>query len=240
MDAEGNSGTGRQCGLHACGDLQGQAAAIGVAKDDRGGPRGSGGFQRLEGVVGIGLPSVEKMLGIVEDLPTLPFAVGHRVGDHREVFLERGADNLVDMQVPGFADDGDEPGVGGEKRLESGVLGGADALLACHAKGGNPGILEGNRLEGLEELGILGVGKGVAPLDEIDAQIIEPAENGQLVLNGKVNSLALAAVAQGCVVQVHPGHDDPPPLLPAPVPANHRFFGPFGENPMLAAGAKIC
>ena len=54
--------------------------------------------------------------------------------------------------------------------------------------------------DGLEVLEVLGVRKRVAALDEIDAELVEPAGEEELVLQGEVHALALAAVAKGGVV----------------------------------------
>ena len=61
----------------------------------------------------------------------------------------------------------------------------------------------------LEILEVLGIGQRIAALDEIDAQLVEPLGDVQLVLQGEVDALALAAVAQGGVVDVDACHGGP-------------------------------
>src|SRR5581483_12479285 len=63
----------------------------------------------------------------------------------------------------------------------------------------------------MEELQVLGVRQRIATFYEIDAQLIQPARDEQLVLQGKVDAFPLAAVSKGSVVNVDPRHK----LLPA-------------------------
>ena len=61
---------------------------------------------------------------------------------------------------------------------------------------------------------ILGVGAGPAALDIINAQFIQQARDMQLVGQGKGDALALAAIAQGGVVDGDFGSHDRAPLRP--------------------------
>src|SRR5262249_44300213 len=56
---------------------------------------------------------------------------------------------------------------------------------------------------------VLGVGQRVTALDEIHAEVVEPAGEVQLVLQREVDALALAAVAQRRVVDVDARHGVP-------------------------------
>ena len=68
-------------------------------------------------------------------------------------------------------------------------------------------MLQLQRLCQMEELGVLGVGPGPAPLDEVDAQFVQLPGNLEFVLDGERNALLLRAVPQRGVVQFHFGHD---------------------------------
>ncbi len=200
----------RSCAAHrrdGGGDVVGQRAAVGVAQDDDRGAGVLGRSQRLQGVLGVVPVAVEEVLGVVEDLAAGLAAVGHRIGDHAQVLFQRGAEHFADVQVPGLADDGDDRRLGVEQRLEAGVVGRLDALAARHAEGGDAGVPQRQLADFLEILEVLGVGQRIAALDEVHAQLVEPARDVQLVLQGEVDALALAAVAQGGVVDVDARHE---------------------------------
>src|SRR5438105_14906189 len=57
-----------------------------------------------------------------------------------------------------------------------------------------------------EVLEVLGIGQRIAALDIVHAQLIEPARQEQLVLERKVDAFALAAVAQGRVINANACH----------------------------------
>src|SRR4051812_17029453 len=63
--------------------------------------------------------------------------------------------------------------------------------------------------DGLEVLEVLGVGERVSALDVVDAQFVELGAQQQLVLKGEVDPLALAAVAEGGVID-RDAHGEPP------------------------------
>ncbi len=58
----------------------------------------------------------------------------------------------------------------------------------------------------LEELGVLFVRQGIAPFDEIEAQLVEPLSDQQLILQREVDPFALAAVAERRVVDLDAAH----------------------------------
>ena len=63
----------------------------------------------------------------------------------------------------------------------------------------------GRSRDALEVLGVLRVRAREAPLDEVEAEIIEHLRDEQLVLHGEVDPFSLGAVAQGGVVELD-GH----------------------------------
>src|SRR5262245_32996728 len=63
----------------------------------------------------------------------------------------------------------------------------------------------------LKILEVFRIGEGIAALDEIDPQFVEPLRDEQLVLQREVNAFPLTAVAKGSVVDLdaglrHAGH----------------------------------
>ncbi len=60
--------------------------------------------------------------------------------------------------------------------------------------------------DALEVLGVLLVRQRIAPFDEVEAQLVEPLGDQQLVLQRKVDAFALAAVAERRVVDLDATH----------------------------------
>ena len=183
------------------GDFLRQAAAVGVAQHDVRGAPGDGGGDGLGGVRGVGLPTIEEVFGVVDHLPTLLAEEGDRLADHGEVFFERHAQHVGDVEIVRLADDGDDGGAGVEQGLHAGVVGGLHAATAGHAEGAELGVLQRLRDEPLKELGVLGVRQGIATFDEVEAEVVEPPRDQHLVLKGKADAFALGAVAEGRVVK---------------------------------------
>ena len=73
----------------------------------------------------------------------------------------------MDVIVPGFGDEDDRVGVGGEQRGEAGIVGGRAAGPLGHAEGAEARAL--GRLA-LEEFGVDRIGAGIAALDIVDAE----------------------------------------------------------------------
>src|SRR5262249_19178134 len=92
--------------LDGGGDFLGKRAAVGVAEDDGRRPSVLRGAQRLQSIVGIFPEAVEEMLCIVENFAADCLAVGYRVGNHLQILFEGRSEDLLDMQVPGLADEG--------------------------------------------------------------------------------------------------------------------------------------
>ena len=87
------------------GHLTGQSAAVGVTQhhEIRAGllsclPRG-------HGVFGVVLKTIERMLGIIDNLALVLFEERDGVGDHRDVFLWRRAQYFLHVQKPRLAKD---------------------------------------------------------------------------------------------------------------------------------------
>jgi hypothetical protein len=86
------------------------------------------------------------------------------------------------------------------------ILGGVAVLAARHAEGADLRVPEIELPDFLEELDVLRIGKGIAPFDVIDAELVESAGDGELVLEGEVDALPLAAVAERGVVDLDACH----------------------------------
>ena len=79
------------------------------------------------------------------------------------------------------------------------VLGG-DVAPPGHAEGGDLGVRQIQVAHRAKVGGVLGVGERIAPLDIVEARLVEPGRDQQLVLEREIHPLALAAVAQRRVV----------------------------------------
>ena len=84
---------------------------------------------------------------------------------------------------------------------------GLHPVAAGHAKRADLAVLKRLVRQALKELGVLGIGKRIAALDKVEAQLVQPPRNQQLVLERKVHAFALGAVPESGVVglDVHGG-----------------------------------
>ena len=78
---------GLRLARHLLLDLPGQRTAVRLADRDELGAPALGGSQRLEGVLGIRLVSVEEVLRVVDDAATARGEVANRVLDHAKVLV---------------------------------------------------------------------------------------------------------------------------------------------------------
>ena len=97
-------------------------------------PASAAVWQAAQRVVAVGRVAVEEVLGVVDDLLALLDAEPHRVADHREVLLARDAHDLVEVQVPGLADERDHRREAVDQHAQRLVVGGAHVLAARHAE----------------------------------------------------------------------------------------------------------
>ena len=188
------------------GDFVGQGAAVGVAQDDPGRPGGGGRLDRPQRIIRVPLQSVEEMLGVVDDFGRLRGAKGDRVADHPQVLVERDTENIMHVQVPALAHDGDRGRARADQGLHPLIVLGGDVAAPGHAEGGDLGVLQIQVAHRAEIGSILGVGKRIAPLDIVKSRFVEPRRDEQLVLKREIDSLALAAVAQCGVVNEDSRH----------------------------------
>ena len=97
-------------------DFAGQAAAVGVAQHDAVGARLLRRLPGGQGVFGFVLVAVEGVLGVVDDDLAVVLEVPDGVADHGEVLVGRGAQDFLDVQQPGLAEDGDDGRLGLEQQ----------------------------------------------------------------------------------------------------------------------------
>ena len=177
----------------------GQRASIGIAKaeDRRAGV--ARGFERLQGVGGVGRVTVEEMLRVVNHFFAVILEILHGFGNQLEVFLQTNAEGAADVQVPGLAEDRHHRRAGFHQRAHVAVF--LNRILGepRGTESGETGVIEFEIGRAREEFFVLGIRSGPAALDVIDAQLIQFLGNGQLVLHRKGDGLALRSVAEGSV-----------------------------------------
>ena len=142
VDAEGRAG---DAGFHRVADLHDfgrQRAAVGVAEHEAGGAAFRRGFEGGQRVLGRVLVAVEKMLGVIHHLAAVFHQMGHRVADHRAVFLHRGAQDFGDLHFPAFAENRDHRRLRFEQQAHLGVVLHRHIGAAGGTEGGELGVFE--------------------------------------------------------------------------------------------------
>lgn len=108
-------------------DVLGQGSAVGVAEHEELRAGGAGGLERLQGVAGVGRVAVKEVLRVEEHGLARAHEELHGVKDHVEVVLQRGAQDVRDVKVPGLSKDRRALASDARKHVEPGVLVGAHA-----------------------------------------------------------------------------------------------------------------
>ncbi len=137
----------------------------------------NGCFQRLQGIVGVGLVAVEKMLRVVDYFLAAGFQVSYGFRDHAEVFFQLCAQNFRYVDIPGFAEDGDAFRPCGKQRADVCVVFHRNVLAPGASECRELGVTQRVRAKQLKELHVLGVGAGVSGFDIIHAEVVEQARN---------------------------------------------------------------
>ena len=127
--------------------------------------------------------------------------IGDGVADHGEVFVERGAQDFLDVKPRGFADEGDDGRAGLEQERDLLVLGDGGVRAAGAAEGGEFGVLELELFGFAEEFDVFFVGARPAAFDVVHAEGVEALGDAEFVGEGEVDAFALRAVAEGGVVE---------------------------------------
>ncbi len=191
---------------HATGDLADdpldvlrERSAVRVAQRDPVGPPLLRRLQGQEGVPGIGPVAVEEVLGVVDHLGQVRPEIRDRFADHPEVLLERRVDRLADVEIPALPEDAGPVGLHIDEAPEVRVLGRLPLLVTGRAERDDPARRESQAAGVREELEILGVGEWPSAFDVADAEGVQPAGDGQLVLQGQGDPHPLRPVAEGRV-----------------------------------------
>ena len=150
--------------------------------------------QRVRGVPGI---AVEKVLRVKDDLPAVCLEKGDALLDHPQVFLQRRVQDVGDVKVPALAKDADGGGVCLQQGAQALAVLGALVLASGAAEGRQPCMAERQRPHPLKKFQVLWIGRRIARLDVVDAQLVQRRHNPQLVLHRKGNVFSLRPVAQG-------------------------------------------
>jgi hypothetical protein len=180
-------------------DLVRQGAAVGVAEHHPARAFVVGGLGTGEREAGIRLVPVEEVLAVEQHLAFLAHGRAHAVADRGEVFLRARLERDPHVVIPGFRHEADGVGFGLEQRRESGIVRGRAAGPARHAEGG-----EGRAQPALlgEQLRVGRVRARIAGLDIVDAELVQHARDGELVVEREIDTVGLRAVAQGGVEEV--------------------------------------
>src|SRR5262249_47189935 len=152
-------------GVDRGADLPRQRATTRVAQADEGRAGACGRGDAGERVVRVASEPVEEVLGVEDDLVHARAQEGYRVADHLEVLLQRDAQVVPHVQIPGLADDRDHRRLRAQQRLEVAVVGGPDPGPARRAEGRDAGMAQAQLAGGAEELLVPGIGAGPAALD---------------------------------------------------------------------------
>ena len=139
------------------------------------------------------------MLAVEQHLAALRLGSAHAVADRGEVLLVAGLERDAHVVVPGFGDETDRVGLGGEERGKARIVRRRTAGPARHAECGDfclerPPLGEQTRVDR--------IGAGIAGLDIVDAELVEHAGDGELVGERKIDAVRLRAVAQRGVEQI--------------------------------------
>ena len=195
------AGEARLHGRRDRGNLIGHGAAVGIAEnEDIGTPFGRRG-ECCHREVRVILVAVEKMLGIVENLPPLLLQIGDALPDHRQIFGMGNPEHLVDLKLPTLAKDRDDGCLRLEKLGDLGILGNLDAGTTGASKSGELGLPK-IELPGLGKEGkILGIGTGPPSLDDIHAEGCQLFGDTDLIEQAERDPLTLRSITQGGVVK---------------------------------------
>ena len=183
-------------------DLEGQPPAVGVAQADKvnAGVRGRG--QALQRELGAGRYTVEEVFRVEDYLVHALFQKRDRVVDYLEVLLVRDAQRLADVQVPGLAHNRRHRRTGAQNQLQVAILRRFQVGAAGRAESGDFGVAQLEFLHLGEKGRVALVGPRPSAFDVVEAELVEPGRDRELVIDGERNVLGLASVAQRGVVEL--------------------------------------
>jgi len=124
------------------------------------------------------------------------------VGDHRQVLVGRGPEHFFDVEQPGFPVNRHHRrfGLQQQPHLFVGLHGHAFATGRTERRQTGAPELPAPGLG--KKLDILGVGPRPAAFNVVHPESVQSLGNAELVHDGKVHAFALAAIAQGRIVDL--------------------------------------
>ena len=125
------------------------------------------------------------MLGVEQDLKALAAQEQNRVFDHPQVLVERSSDRSGHLEVGRLSDDACGRRFGCDQLTDDGVRVGRRGRAARGAEACDLRRLQAQLGNAAEELDVLRVRPGPAAFDVVDADLVEPPRDLQLVVNGQ-------------------------------------------------------
>ena len=122
------------------------------------------------------------MLGVVDHLAARLAHEPDRIADHLHVFFERDRQDRLHLVLAALADDRHAGRLRIEQGFHAGIVLRLDPAAACHPKRADLGAAQLELANVFKERGVLGIGEGEAAFDVIDAELVEPLRDQQLVL----------------------------------------------------------
>jgi len=200
VDADLRSGQMLAHGTRGRGDFMRQASAIGLAEDEAlraGFVRGLQHGKRIGVVFEV---SVKEVLGVEEYAAALRLEITHGFAHDGEVLFQRHPQDLGGVDHGGLREDRDHFGACAEQRLDVAVVLHRVLGIAGRSECRHLRVLEIEILRAFEKLHCLGIGTGLSAFDVADAEFIQQAHQGNLVIRTEFDAGTLCAIAQGGVI----------------------------------------
>ncbi len=186
-------------------------AAVRIAKDKTIRARILRRLERRKRVFGAILVAVKKVLRVVHDFLAMGLQEANRVTDHRAIFILGRSQHFLHMKTPALAEDGADRRVCLDQCLAARIVLGLHARATRAAECRDLCVLQLLLLDGMEELHVLGIGRGIAAFDVVHAEFIEPLGDKNLADAGKGDALPLRPIAQRRVVDFDSHRQTPKP-----------------------------
>jgi hypothetical protein len=138
-----------------------------------------------------------------QETPSLSARLGMRV----RLSLGRRPQHRLDLRAPGLGDDRRGRRAARDERVEVLVPRGPDADALGAPEGGDARASRRARRKCSKELVVPRIRRRPPRFDVVDAEVVEAARELELVGDCERDAYALAAVAQGGVVDLHVGRD---------------------------------
>ena len=138
------------------------------------------------------------------------------------------------MQHRGLAIDGHDGRLRLDQQSHLVVVFNGNVFLAGGSESGEPGVLELASFGFGKELDVLGIAARPAAFNVMNSECVQLVGNAQLVGDGKVDAFALAAIAQGRIVDFDFGFHNRPQLRERNIYRNRRIM----QRPNQAMSGK--